>query len=159
MEFQATEVAPLVFRLATRDDVAPIIHMLADDFLGKGRDDAREPLGEAYYAAFDALETDPNNELYVVERAGEIVGTFHLTFIPGLSNNGAWRAQIEAVRVASPHRGRGIGKQMFDWTADRARQRGCRVLQLTTHIERKDAHRFYERLGFVSSQIGMKLKL
>jgi len=149
----------LVFRLATRDDVAPIVRMLADDFLGSGRDQPGDVLAESYYTSFEALDADPNNELYVVELDSEIVGTFHLTFIPGLSNNGAWRAQIESVRVAAPYRSQGIGKRMFDWTVEHARARGCRVLQLSTHVDRKDAHRFYERLGFASSHVGMKLVL
>jgi hypothetical protein len=36
---------------------------------------------------------------------------------------------------------------------------GCGLVQLTTDKKRNDAHRFYERLGFISSHEGMKLTL
>jgi len=48
---------------------------------------------------------------------------------------------------------------MLAWAVSEARQRGCALIQLTTDKTRTDAHRFYERLGFVASHEGMKLML
>lgn len=48
---------------------------------------------------------------------------------------------------------------MMDAIIAKSRQRGCKRLQLTTDKRRLDAHRFYERLGFVKSHEGMKLGL
>ena len=118
-----------------------------------------EPLPASYYAAFDALDRDPNNRLLIAEINGEIVGTLQITFIHGLSRQGAKRALIEAVRVASLHRGKGFGEQIIREAVEMARREGCAMMQLTTDKSRKDAHRFYERLGFVASHEGMKLTL
>jgi GNAT superfamily N-acetyltransferase len=89
----------------------------------------------------------------------DIVATMQLSFIPGLARRGGMRAQIEAVRVHGAYRGRGLGAAIFAWAIDEARQRGCVLVQLTTDKSRTGAHRFYERLGFVASHEGMKLRL
>lgn len=150
---------PLTFRRATRADVASIVAMLADDDLGATRETPGHELPASYLAAFEAIDADPHQELVVAERGGELVGTLQLTFIPYLTYQGGWRAQIEAVRVASAHRNEGLGHALFAWAIDRARRRGCHLVQLTTDKRRTDAQRFYEQLGFVSSHEGMKLHL
>ncbi|HEX5779103.1 MAG TPA: GNAT family N-acetyltransferase [Xanthobacteraceae bacterium] len=150
---------PVTLRDATRHDVIAIVAMLADDALGASREVTTEPLPASYYAAFDALARDPNNRLLIAEINGEIVGTMQITFIHGLSRQGAKRALIEAVRVASLHRGKGIGEQIIREAIEMARREGCAMVQLTSDKSRKDAHRFYERLGFVTSHEGMKLTL
>ena len=149
----------VILRDARRDEVAAIIAMLADDMLGGSREVTREPLPPSYYYAFDALARDPNNRLLIAERDGETVGTLQITFIHGLSRQGARRALIEAVRVAAPYRGKGIGEDIISAAIEIAREAGCAMVQLTTDKSRKDAHRFYERLGFIASHEGMKLML
>ena len=99
----------LVFRTATRDDLPVMIAMIADDQLGQARDDARLPLDQRYVDAFAAIERDPNQRLVMVEQAGAVIGCFQITFIPGISRRGAWRGQIESVRVARAKRGGGHG--------------------------------------------------
>lgn len=145
------------FRLAKRADVPSIVRMLADDELGSQRERLEDPLPESYYAAFEQIEKDPNHELIVAERAGEVIGTLHLMFLPSLSFQGGLRAQIESVRVDKQFQRQGIGGAMMQWSMQRAKERGARVVQLTTHKTRVDAHRFYERLGFTGSHLGMKL--
>ena len=149
----------IIFRPAGRSDVPAIVGLLADDGLGSGRDSVTEELDAAYWAAFDAIDADPRNELVVADRDGEVVGTMQLTFIPSLSRRGAERTQIEAVRVRGDLRGDGIGRRMVTWAVDQARERGCRLVQLTTDKRRTDAHRFYRSLGFQASHEGMKLPL
>jgi len=147
----------LTLRDATPADVPTIIALLADDKLGSTREtpDDLAP----YLAAFAELEADPHQRLVVADRAGEVVGTFQLTYIPGISQRGLKRALIESVRVAATERGTGLGTQMMRWAVDEARAAGCGLVQLTSNAERPDAHRFYERLGFVPSHVGFKLKL
>ncbi|MEV1290304.1 GNAT family N-acetyltransferase [Micromonospora sp. NPDC049679] len=152
-------MAEVVFREARRDDVPSIVTLLADDGLGATRETVREDVDADYWCAFDAIDGDPRNALIVVDRDGEMVGTMQLTFIPSLSRRGAERMQIEAVRVRGDLRGAGIGRQMMEWAVGQARQRGCRLVQLTTDKQRAEAHRFYARLGFVASHEGMKLTL
>jgi len=149
----------ICFRLARRADLPAIVRMLADDELGSQRERYESPLPEAYYSAFEQIENDPNHELIVAERNGEVMGTLHLMFLPSVSFQGGLRAQVESVRVDKRFQSQGIGSEMMKWSMERAKQRGAHVVQLTTHKTREDAHRFYERLGFKGSHLGMKLSL
>jgi GNAT superfamily N-acetyltransferase len=145
-------------RHARADDVAAIVDLLAADQLGATRDGIRDSADlAAYIDAFHAIDADPAHLLIVAETGGRIVGTLQLSFLPGLARRGALRAQIEAVRVADDSRGNGLGRAMMQWAIEEARRRGCALVQLTSDKARTDAHRFYERLGFVASHEGMKL--
>lgn len=147
------------FRIARREDIPAIVRMLADDELGSQREKYEDPLPESYYAAFEQLDHDANHELIVAESNREIIGTLHLMFLPSLSYQGGLRAQVESVRVDTKCQNQGIGSKMMKWAIERAQQRGAHIVQLTTHKSREDAHRFYERLGFKGSHLGMKLSL
>jgi len=147
------------FRRATRADLPSIVWMLADDELGGQRERVETPLPESYYTAFQQIDKDPNHELIVAERDGEVIGTLHLMFLPSVSFQGGLRAQIESVRIDKRFQRKGIGSQMMRWAMERAKARGARMVQLTTHKSRLDAHRFYERLGFKGSHLGMKISL
>lgn len=149
----------LEFRRATRDDLSAIVRLLADDVLGASRERYETPLPPSYLRAFEAIDADPNNELVVACLEGEVAGVLQLTFIPYLAYQGGWRALVEAVRVDSRRRSQGLGKALFEWAIERARARGCYMVQLTTDKSRADAKRFYETLGFVASHEGMKLHL
>jgi ribosomal protein S18 acetylase RimI-like enzyme len=146
-------------RDATRADLPASVRMLADDPLGAKRERAVDPLPQKYFDAFDAIQTHTGNHLLVAELDGKVVGCLQLTFIPGLSRLGLTRAQIESVRNDSSMRGRKLGELMIQDAVARARQHGCGLVQLTTDKARADAQRFYERLGFVATHIGMKLSL
>ena len=147
------------FRQATREDLPEIVRMLADDFLSATRERYENPLPESYVKAFEEIEADKNNELIVAEMGGEIVGTLQITFTPSISFQGGRRATVESVRVDAQFRGRGFGRKLMKWVIERAREENCFAAQLTTNAERKDAHRFYEDLGFKGSHLGMKLYL
>lgn len=149
----------LKFRLAQADDLIDIVRMLSDDTLGATREKFEPGLSNNYLKAFENITNDPNQELTIVEMNGEKVSTYHLTFIQYLTHQGGLRAQIEAVRTNSNFRGQGIGTKVFEYIIDRARQRGCNMLQLTSDKQRPDAIKFYEAIGFVATHEGMKLKL
>jgi ribosomal protein S18 acetylase RimI-like enzyme len=146
-------------RHARRDDVPAIVALLADDPLGRARESHAGPLPEAYWRAFDEIAAQKGNVLLVAERDGAAVGCLQLTVIPGLSRRGMRRGQIEAVRVGAGERGRGLGERLVRHAIELARREGCGLVQLTSDMSRADAHRFYERLGFVASHLGMKLAL
>jgi len=149
----------VTYRRAVVEDVPAIVRMLADDTLGATRERVESPLPRGYYDAFAAIDRDPNIELIVAESAGRVVGTLQVTYAPGLSRQGMWRATLEAVRVAATERGKGIGAAMIQDAITRARHRGCGLVQLTSDRSREDARRFYERLGFIHTHVGMKLSL
>ncbi|WP_237215517.1 GNAT family N-acetyltransferase [Falsiroseomonas oryziterrae] len=140
-------------------DLPALVGLLADDALGREREAPGLPLTQAYLDAFAAIERDPNQLLAVAEHDGRLVGMLQLSFIPGLSHRGAWRGQIESVRVAAGQRGAGLGQRMIEWAVEQCRARGCSIVQLTTDKSRADAHRFYARLGFRATHEGFKLRL
>ena len=148
----------MALREARRADIRRVVEMLADDELARGREDLTGDMA-SYYAAFDAIAADPNNSLYVWDENGAVMGCLQLTFLPGISYQGSWIAQVEGVRVDSSLRGTGIGEKMMETVIAKARERGCKQLQLTTNKWRTNAQRFYSRLGFVGSHEGMKLAL
>ena len=153
--------APTIqLREARREDVAAIVRLLADDHLGAGREVVSDPPLPSYFEAFEKVTADPRNLLAVAQDAdGQVVGTLQMTFIPGLSNQGAELALIEAVRVDSGLRGQGLGQVLIGWALEEARRRGCGFVELFTHAGRVDAQRFYERLGFEKSHAGMRRAL
>lgn len=146
-----------VIERATRDDVPAIVALLADDPLGAGRESGDL---DVYLAAYDVIDADPAHLLAVVrDEGGTVIGTMQLTLLPGLSRAASTRLQVEAVRIAAQARGTGLGGAMIAWAHQWGAARGARVAQLTTDRTRTDAHRFYERLGYVASHVGMKKEL
>ena len=153
------DIPEITFRPARSGDLSLLVKMLADDNLGATRENWSKPLDSRYLAAFEEIETDPNNELVVVEHQGQVIGMLQITFIPYLTYTGSWRCLVEGVRVHPQWRGRGIGRRLFQWAIERARNRGCALVQLTSDKQRTSALRFYESLGFVASHEGFKLRL
>jgi ribosomal protein S18 acetylase RimI-like enzyme len=147
------------FRRARAADLRAIVALLADDALGATREIVEDPPARCYEDAFAAIASDPNQLLLVAESDGRVVGCLQLSFVPGLSRQGAWRGQVESVRIASDQRGSGLGRRMIERAIAECRERGCSLVQLTTDKSRTDARRFYEGLGFVASHEGMKLGL
>ncbi len=146
-------------RRARREDVVAIVTMLADDHLGRGRERMADPLPASYYAAFEAMQRAPHIQMMVAQdRDGSVVGCLQLCILPGLSSQGASRGLIEDVRVSSDRRSRGIGERLMRWAIDEARGNGCKLLELVTHQSRVDAQRFYARLGFEPSHVGMTMR-
>ncbi|YAL83066.1 GNAT family N-acetyltransferase [Dermacoccaceae bacterium W4C1] len=142
---------------AVETDLPAIVTLLIDDPLGAEREDLNDP---GYRAAFADIDGDDNQLLVAVLSAQEdVVATFQLTFIPGLSRRGALRSQVEGVRVAESERGTGLGTAVMQWAIDYSQQRGATLVQLTSDSSRTRAHEFYRRLGFVGSHLGMKLRL
>ena len=148
--------AALTFRPATRADIPAVVALLADDVLGRGRESAELA---PYLAAFDAMQAEGGNQLIVGEAGDQVLATYQLTVISGLSLSAARRAQIEAVRVDASLRGQGAGAALMADAEARARAAGASLMQLTSNASRTDAHRFYERLGYAPSHIGFKKPL
>jgi len=153
----ATNSQPTI-RRARRDDIGVIVAMLADDPLGSARERLEDPLPACYFRAFETLEHDSHIQLMVAEDNGAVVGCLQLCILPGLSSQGASRGLIEDVRVAAHCRSRGIGEEMVQWAVGQARAEGCKLVELLTHHARVDAQRFYQRLGFQRSHVGMTIR-
>lgn len=150
-------MSDLEIRPAALTDIPAVVAMLADDPLGAQRESPDDLA--PYRAAFQRLADDPNQHLVVAARDGVVVGTLQLTVIPGLSRRGSTRSIIEGVRIHADERGGGLGTRLIQWAVDESRHQDCQLVQLTSDATRTDAHRFYERLGFIASHVGFKLAL
>ena len=150
----------LNIRRANKKDVPAIVGLIANDELGRLRENFKTPLPQQYLNAFDNINSDQNQELIVMlNDSGTVIGTLQLSFIQYLTYQGGIRAQIEAVRVHENYRNKGIGQELIKWAIDRAKEKGAHVVQLTTDKKRDAAVKFYEKLGFIASHEGMKLHL
>lgn len=146
----------LIFREAEMGDLQRVVELIADDAVAARRTGR---YGEPHIRAFETIAASPDNELVVAESGGEVIGVMQLTFIPGISRNGASRLLVEAVRVSSELRGQGIGRRLMEHAHERGRARGCALAQLTSDKQRPEAHRFYRSLGYEQSHEGFKLPL
>ncbi len=149
----------LIYRKATKKDLKNLVNLLANDELGTTREDTSTPLNQRYIDAFYDIDKDPNNELTVVECDDELVGMLQLTFISYLTHTGSWRCLIEGVRIAENYRGQGLGSEFIRWAINRAKERNCSIVQLTSDKQRPGALKFYEALGFRATHEGFKLKI
>ena len=147
----------LVYRNATENDLKDLVQMLGNDKLGSTREDLSTPINPRYIEAFNHIDADPNNELIVACHNEKVVGMLQLTYIPYITYIGSWRCLIEGVRIHADYRGRGLGRKLFEWAIQQAKDKNCRLLQLTSDKSRPNAIRFYESLGFVASHEGFKL--
>ncbi|MCW9016858.1 MAG: GNAT family N-acetyltransferase, partial [Kangiellaceae bacterium] len=101
----------ITFERASSEDLSIIVKMLSNDPLGSTREGSSEN-NKTYLSAFNHIEQDPNNEIIVAKVNNNVAGVLQLTYIPSLTYQGSWRAQIEGVRVSNEFRGQGIGGKM-----------------------------------------------
>ncbi|KQV82722.1 GNAT family N-acetyltransferase [Rhizobium sp. Root1220] len=146
-------------RTAREGDLAALIAMFAADDVGGHGDTVVADAFADYARAFAAIEASPDQDIYVCDRDGEVVGTFQTMTTTSLTGRGSSSMIIEAVQTRSDMRGQGIGALMIAFAIAEAKERGVRLVQLTSNARRKDAHRFYERLGFQPSHLGFKMAL
>ena len=149
----------LIARKMQKADLGVVVGLLADDELGQSREDKAKVVHADYLRAFEHIDSDVNQYAAIFEINGEIIGCLQVTFIPGLSRRGSLRGQIEGVRISHGFRGQGYGTKMIAWAIKKCRDRGCRMVQLTSDKKRENAIQFYEKLGFVKSHEGFKLTL
>jgi GNAT superfamily N-acetyltransferase len=134
----------LTLRIADESDVASLLSLY------KLLELATEPavMLDRAVARFRDLESNRHHRIYVAERGAVVVGTFSLIFIPGLSHDARDSCVVEDVVVAQAMQGAGIGKQMMRFAMAACVARHCYKLVLSSHVQREQAHRFYESLGF-----------
>ncbi|SMF51255.1 Acetyltransferase (GNAT) domain-containing protein [Xaviernesmea oryzae] len=152
-------MADITIRRARESDLHQLIALFAADDIG-GHGDTTDPEAfESYLRAFHVIDASPNEQLFVAELAGEVVGTFQIVFNRTLTGRGSLSMIVEAVQTRADMRGKGIGAEMIGYAIEEAKRRDCRLVQLSSNMARIDAHRFYERLGFAKSHFGFKMKL
>jgi GNAT superfamily N-acetyltransferase len=149
----------LIIRRARETDLPDLVAMFAADDIGGHGDTTDDAARDDYLRAFHVIDASSNEQLFVAETDGEVVGTFQLMFNRTLTGKGSLSMIIEAVQTKPDRRGRGIGAQMIAFAVEEAKRRDCRLVQLLSNVARADAHRFYERQGFDRTHYGFKMKL
>ncbi len=146
----------LIFEVANTTSLTSIVTLLNDDELGAQRESVNH-VGTAYLKAFEEIQSDPNAFIIIAKLNGDIIGCAQLNILHYLTYQGGKRAQIEGVRVARGQRGQGVGKELFSYLINFAKEKGCHMVQLTTDKRRPQAANFYESLGFNKTHHGYKL--
>jgi GNAT superfamily N-acetyltransferase len=147
----------LIIRAARRDDLRTVLTLLDEDALREVCEDHSDLT--PYANALDEIIASDHATVLVGELDGEVVATAQVAWQRRLMYAGGLVCQLESVRVSSRLRGHGIGSRLVESIVADARARGCARAELTSNAKRLDARRFYERLGFTASHIGMKLYL
>jgi ribosomal protein S18 acetylase RimI-like enzyme len=73
-----------------------------------------------------------------------------------------WDAEdcnVEDVFVSAGARGSGLGRELVSAAIDRARERGCRRMELDTGADNAPAQGLYRSLGFFDSGIFMRRRI
>ncbi len=146
-------------RAAREADLGALVRLLADDELGRVREKLTDPLPAAYAAALTEILQSDFTQLIVVEADGAVAGSLQLTLIPHLAYVGQRRAIFESVHVAPAFQNKGAGAFLVRYAIAVAQEAGCGQIVLTSSNSRTNAHRFWKRMGFVASHVGMKLHL
>jgi GNAT superfamily N-acetyltransferase len=144
-------------REATAEDLEAVIALQREDVIREVHED--DVPVSAYRPAFDEITADAHQQLLVGELDGEVVATAQVTWVRRLTYVGGEMGLVESVRVRSDLRRRGLGESLMRHVLDLARARGAVRVELTTNARREAARRFYERLGFTPSHVGMKYYL
>lgn len=147
----------MLIREAGESDLGAVLALLRQDAIREVDEPA--DISEGQRAALREIVAAPHQQVLVGEIGGEVVATCQVAWLRRLIYDGALICNVESVRVSAAIRGRGLGADLMAYVRAEARRRRCARVELTTNRRRDGARRFYERLGFVPSHVGMKLYL
>jgi N-acetylglutamate synthase-like GNAT family acetyltransferase len=134
----------LSIRKAEESDIPSILELLTE--LDLDGDEALS-LSEAT-DLFRRIQTYPDYAIYLAESDGKPVGTYALLFMDKLEHGGIPSGIVDSVAVSCEHQGKGIGKAMMLHAQAQCTLKGAYKLMLSSNMTRKNAHKFYESLGF-----------
>jgi GNAT superfamily N-acetyltransferase len=137
----------LSVRMATVEDLPEVLRLYQESGLDR---DSSLALADAEQW-FQRIQQYPNYTLWVAtlqELDDRPVGTFALLIMDNLVHHGSPSGIVEGVAVDPEFQGKGIGRQMMQVAMAQCQAAGCYKLSLSTNLRRKDAHAFYESLGF-----------
>lgn len=149
----------LTIRRARASDIDAIVAIYDQDPLTGSREDRNGEAFDRYAAAFADIDADSRQLLLVAEESGTVTGTVQVTAVQHLMARGFKVAIIEAFFIDAAHQGKGIGARLLESAEQWAMESGCHFIELTSNKQRPQAHRFYQRHGFVATHEGFKKKL
>jgi GNAT superfamily N-acetyltransferase len=104
-----------------------------------------------------ALRQWPDQEAFVAEIDGAVVGLCHVQGVRMLISDGY--AEIQALVVSAARQGEGLGRQLVAHACDWAFARGYERVRLRSNVTREGAHAFYEHLGFEKAKASYAFEL
>ena len=134
----------LLVRPATEQDASGVATLLGVLGYPCTRDDVVGRLRQ--------LADDPDQQVLVADRHGCLIGLLALDVMFYLPL-GALTCRITALAVADSEQRRGIGKRLLKEAEQRARAVGAARVELTSALQRHDAHAFYRACGFDDSAL------
>jgi ribosomal protein S18 acetylase RimI-like enzyme len=140
-------VEPRVWKASTRD-VEAVASLIAAFRSWWGKD---EPTLEEIHATTAVLLDDPNTE-FLLAASGDgaaAAGVCQLRYRLSVWT-GAEDCWLEDLFVDDGARGTGLGRALVEAAFERARQRGCRRIELDVNEQNTAAIAFYESLGFTT---------
>ena len=132
----------ILLRKATYDDNDQIAKVLLDFYNMKDADEAAQSFNN---------ELDKDFHYIVAEEDGKIIGLV-TWLMHGLPKHGLF--ELDRICILSEARGKGVGRKLVDKLIDNASKwydkkgEKIRKLYLLTHEDNKNAHSFYEKVGF-----------
>jgi GNAT superfamily N-acetyltransferase len=131
-------------RLARLEDVPAILQIYAQPDFDNGKILTQKEAEKIFLKQ----QQYPDYEVFVAEIDNEIIGTFALLIMENMAHQGTSSAIVEDVGVLPNFQNQGIGKQMMEFAMQKAKEKGCYKLVLSSNLKRQKAHQFYESLGF-----------
>jgi GNAT superfamily N-acetyltransferase len=144
----------LYLRDALHEDIEQLVGLVLGGKLQIDEDD--QLFLDDYADALYEIDATDGSYLMVADLGGRVVGMVQMFTFRHFQHRGGRCAEIESMHVAEDVRGRGIGGHLLDHAVSRAKDLGCYRVQLTSNIDRSDAHRFYEARGFEHTHQGFK---
>lgn len=91
-------------------------------------------------------------EIIVARKSSKLIGMVNLLYTVSTALGGQV-AILEDMIVSPDSRGLGVGSKLIDYCLETAMQKGCKRISLLTDSNNTDAHKFYEKHGFVRSSM------
>jgi GNAT superfamily N-acetyltransferase len=145
----------ITIRQASTIDLPDVLVLYAQP----GLDDGKVLSEDDAVKVFIHFTDYPNYRLFVALDGQTIVGSYALLIMHNLAHCGTPSAIAEDVVVAHHRHGQGIGRQMMAHAIEQAHHAGCYKLALSSNLKRKDAHAFYESLGFAQHGLSFAIEL
>ena len=155
----------MIIRRAETKDKARLGQLLSQVLLvhHNARPDLFKSAAKKYTdAELDAILADATRPIFVAESDGEVLGYAFCIFIQHKDNNiltDVKTLYIDDLCVDENIRGKGIGRSLYNYVVEYAKECGCYNVTLNVWADNKPALAFYESIGLHKQKIGMELIL
>ena len=147
-----------MIRKAVYDDIIRVSEIYEDIHTDEEAGKTTTGWIRGIYPVYDtAKKACENNELYVMEKDGEVVAAARFNKIQDdMYSDGQWqyeedddRIMVMHTLVVSPsHQGKGYAKEFAAFYEDFAKSDGCTVLRIDTNERNTGARKLYKKLGY-----------